>query len=211
MSETRPYNSRLRQEQAEATRERILDAMAGLYEAEGRLEAATVRAVAARAGVREITVYRHFPNRELLLAGLWERLNRGAGVTVGMPEAPAELVSKMGPLFASFDAAPAHVLASLRTEEGLKVRSSLNEDRRTHFLTVLDQAAPDLPPAEKAKAAAVLQLLYSGYAWVSMREQWDLPGDVAAEAAAWAAEILIENLRQRGAQPVRPAAGGASS
>ena len=86
MKAVRTYNSQLRQSQAEATRERILAAMAELYERDG--EAATVRAVAERAGVREITVYRHFPNRDELMKGLWAWLNRKHGVTVGMPETP---------------------------------------------------------------------------------------------------------------------------
>jgi AcrR family transcriptional regulator len=208
MTEARTYNSQLRQSQAEATREKILDAMAAIYEEEGRIEAATVRAVAARAGVREITVYRHFPNRENLTQNLWTWLNRKHGVTVGLPESADEIVSKIGPLFQTFEAAPAHVLAAIRTPEGLKVRESLNADRSASFIAALQEIAPDLDPADQAKAAAVLQLLYSSYAWVSMREQWGLSGEVAAEAAAWAAETLLADLRKRGKAPIQPAITG---
>lgn len=206
MNETRSYNSQLRQQQAEATRERILDAMAAIYEEEGRVEAATARAVAARAGVREITVYRHFPNRERLLQGLWARLNRKYGVTVGMPEDAAEVAGKMEALFQSFEAAPAHILASIRTEQGLKVRDSLNPERSAAFLKIVQDIAPRLDEPDRRKAAAVLQLLYSAYSWVSLREQWDLRGAPAAEAVAWAVETLIADLRQRGSDPIRPVA-----
>jgi AcrR family transcriptional regulator len=209
MSDARTYNSELRQSQAEATRTKILDAMAAIYEEEGRIEAATVRAVAARAGVREITVYRHFPNREILLQALWTWLNRKHGVTVGMPESADEIVAKMAPLYQTFEAAPGHVLASIRTPEGLKIRESLNAERSASFMAVLREVAPDLDPADQAKAAAVLQLLYSANAWVSMREQWGLSGDVAAEAAAWAAETLLADLRARGKAPIQPAQTGA--
>ena len=211
MSDARTYNSQLRQSQSEATREKILEAMAAIYEEEGRIEAATVRAVAVRAGVREITVYRHFPNREILLQALWTWLNRKNGVTVGIPESADEIVSKMGPLFQTFEAAPAHVLAAIRTPEGLKIRESLNAERSASFLKALDGVAPDLDPAEQAKAAAVLQLLYSAYAWVSMREQWGLSGETSAEAAAWAAETLLADLRQRGKAPIRPAIAAAAA
>lgn len=208
MSEARTYNSQLRQSQAEATREKILESMAAIYEEGGRIETATVRAVAARAGVREITVYRHFPNRELLLQGLWTWLNRRSGVTVGLPESGDELVGKLAPLYASFEAAPAHILATIRTAEGLKIRESLNGEREAAFMAILDAAAPDLPPTERRKAAAVLQLLYSAYGWVSMREQWDLDGEASAQAAAWAAQILLADLQARGSAPIRPAETG---
>ncbi|HEX5379390.1 MAG TPA: TetR family transcriptional regulator [Phenylobacterium sp.] len=211
MSETRTYNSSLRQEQAEATRERILAAMAAIYEEEGRVEAATTRAVAARAGVREITVYRHFPSRDVLLQGLWAWLNRRHGVTVGMPESADDIVAKMAPLFQTFDAAPGHVLASIRTEEGLKIRESLNPQRSASFLAAAAEAAPDLDEDERRKAAAVLQLLYSAYAWVSLREQWDLKGEPAAEACAWAVETLLADLRHRGPAAIRPAQSGATA
>jgi AcrR family transcriptional regulator len=211
MSDARTYNSELRQSQAEATREKILDAMAAIYEEEGRIEAATVRAVAVRAGVREITVYRHFPNRENLIQNLWTWLNRKHGVTVGLPESAGEIVAKMGPLYETFEAAPAHVLAAIRTPEGLKVRESLNTERMASFMTALRETAPSLDPADQAKAGAVLQLLYSSYAWVSMREQWGLSGHVAAEAAAWAAETLLADLRKRGNAPIRPAIADAAA
>lgn len=204
MSGKRTYNSALRQEQADATRERILEAMAAIYQEEGRIEAATTRAVAARAGVREVTVYRHFPSREVLLQGLWAWLNRRNGVTVGMPEHADEIALKVGPLYQTFDAAPGHILASIRSEEGLKIRSSLNAERSAIFLKLVAEAAPALDEAEQVKAAALLQLLYSAYPWVSFREQWDLTGEPAAEISAWAVEVILADLRRRGAKPLRP-------
>lgn len=204
MSGKRTYNSALRQEQADATRERILEAMAAIYQGEGRIEAATTRAVAARAGVREVTVYRHFPSREVLLQGLWAWLNRRNGVTVGMPESADEIARKVGPLYQTFDAAPGHILASIRTEEGLKIRSSLNAERSAIFLKLVAEAAPALDEAEQVKAAALLQLLYSAYPWISFREQWDLTGAPAAEVSAWAVEVILADLRRRGAKPLRP-------
>lgn len=206
MSDTRTYNSRLRQEQAEATRERILAAMAELVEeGDGRVEAIPNRAIAARAGVTEMTVYRHFPGRETLLRELWTWRNRRAGVTAGMPEAAEDIPGKMAQLYASFDAAPAHILASISTPQGREMRESLNETRRAAFLTAIEEAAADLPLAEREKAAGILQLLYSAYSWLSLREQWDVTGERASDAAAWAAETLIADLRTRGAAPLKPA------
>jgi AcrR family transcriptional regulator len=204
MSETRTYNSRLRQEQTEATRERILSAMAQLMEAEGRAEAVTNRAVAAQAGVTEVTVYRHFPNRELLLGELWAYMNRRNGVTVGMPESAQDIADKLPALYATFDAAPAHIVASITSPQGRAMRESLNETRQAAFRAAVEEAAPGLAPAEQDKAAAVLQLLYSAYGWVSLREQWGITGAPASDAAAWAVETLLADLRQRGGAPLKP-------
>jgi AcrR family transcriptional regulator len=203
MSSVRSYNSALRRDQAEATRERILAAMASLVE-EGGGQEPTNRAVAERAQVTEVTVYRHFPSRELLLKGLWEHLNREQGVRVGMPESPDELLAKIGPLLASFDAAPAQIVARVTTAQGRAARASLDPERREAFEGVVARAAPKLTEVDRDKAAAVLQLLYSAYSWLSLREQWDLKGQPAADAVGWAAEVLLDDLKSRGAAPIAP-------
>lgn len=210
MSDVRTYNSRLRQEQAGATRERILAAMADLLLTKGRIEQVTNRAVAAAAGVTEVTVYRHFPSRDVLLRGLWEWLNRRNGVTVGMPESADDIIAKLPALYATFDAAPAHIVASLTSQQGREMRESLNEPRRAAFLSAVVEAAPDLPAGEQEKAAAMLQLIYSAYGWVSLREQWGVTGERAADAATWAVQTLLDDLRRRGAAPIEPAERGAT-
>ncbi|MEW6389853.1 MAG: TetR/AcrR family transcriptional regulator [Pseudomonadota bacterium] len=203
MSSVRSYNSALRRDQAEATRERILAAMAALVE-EGEGQAPTNRAVAERARVTEVTVYRHFPSRELLLKGLWEHLNRKDGIRVGMPESPADLRAKIAPLLASFDTNPAQIVARVTTPQGRAARASLDPERREAFLAVVAQASPALPEGEQSKAAAVLQLLYSAYSWLSLREQWNLTGQPAADALGWAIEVLLADLKSRGAASIAP-------
>lgn len=205
MSTQRSYNSALRREQAEATRDRILAAMASILEEGGSAETATNKAVAARAGVTEITVYRHFPSREALLRGMWEWLNSRAGADVGMPRTEAEIVGKLPELFATFDAAPAHILAAVTTPQGREMRSSLDAERRQAFLAALAETG-DLSEDDRVKAAAVLQLLHSAYSWLSLREQWNLRGEAASEAVGWAAETLINDLKTRGAARVAPKA-----
>ncbi len=197
MKPERTYKSPLREAQTQATRERIVEALADLLKDDGRLEAATYKAVAERAGVTEITVYRHFPNRDVLLKALWHWLNTRAGVTVGMPRNESDLTQKLGPLFASFDAAAPHIRAAMFSPQGREMRESLNAERRDAFLAALGDATHGLPEAERRKAAAVIQLLYSAYAWLSMREQWDLEGQDAADAAVWAITTLIEDLKGR--------------
>jgi AcrR family transcriptional regulator len=57
----RPYLQRRRAERTGETRARILDAVIALHEELGPSRT-TVSAIAARAGVQRLTVYRHFPD-----------------------------------------------------------------------------------------------------------------------------------------------------
>lgn len=73
----RPYRSERRREQAEETRERVLDAAANLFAQRG-FESATIAAIAAEAGVSAETVYAGFRNKRTLLGELIRRAVRGA-------------------------------------------------------------------------------------------------------------------------------------
>lgn len=57
----RKYTKTVRAEKQEQTRERILEAVVALHEEVGPANT-TVKAVAERAGVQRLTVYRHFPD-----------------------------------------------------------------------------------------------------------------------------------------------------
>lgn len=72
----RSYRSPRRQEQAEQTRERVLDAARRLFEARG-WEGTSVAAIAEEAGVSAETVYARFRNKRTLLGELVQSAVRG--------------------------------------------------------------------------------------------------------------------------------------
>ena len=72
----RPYRSERRREQAEQTRQRVLDAAAKLFEERG-YEGASIAAIAEEAGVSAESVYAHFRNKRTLLGELVRRAVRG--------------------------------------------------------------------------------------------------------------------------------------
>jgi AcrR family transcriptional regulator len=72
----RRYRSERRLEQAEQTRQRVLDAAATLFEQRG-FDGASIAAIAAKAGVSEETVYARFQNKRNLLGELVRRAVRG--------------------------------------------------------------------------------------------------------------------------------------
>jgi AcrR family transcriptional regulator len=198
---SRPYKSSLRKSQAETTRRRILEAAAELLEREGG-PAVTNRRIAELADITEMTVYRHFPSRSALDEALWRHMNESRGVAGGFPDRLDEIAPRLARLFASFDAAPAHILSTITTPVGREMRASQDEVRRIAFLTAVEEGAPNLAPDDRRRAAAVLQLLYSAYPWLSLREQWNLNGEDAAQAVAWAVDTLVKDLRSRGDAPL---------
>lgn len=191
------YRSKLREEQAARTRERIAQAAAALINTTRNPEAITFKAVAERAGVTEMTVYRHFPKREDLLRGLWGALNASMGARIGLPGTIDGLLAQHEELFTGFDKVAPQIIASLTTEQGREMRNALNDKRRAAFLAIATEAAPRLKPAERKRVAAILQLLHSAHAWMSLREQWGLDGGEAAAATRWAIESLIHNLGKK--------------
>jgi AcrR family transcriptional regulator len=191
------YKSPLRAAQTATTRERIEQAAATLISGSGNPEAITFKAVAERAGVTEMTVYRHFPTREDLMRGLWRALNASMGPAIGMPASIEALLGQHEAMFAGFDKLAPQIIASVTTEQGREMRGALNEQRRRAFRAIAREAAPSLAPTECTRAAAILQLLHGAHAWMSLREQWGLDGTSAAAATRWAIDTLLADLRRR--------------
>jgi AcrR family transcriptional regulator len=84
MKTTRKYKLRKRAEQQAQTRDRIVEALVSLHEEIGPRNT-TISAVAERAGVQRLTVYRHFPDDTALFQACSARW-----IERNPPPAPAE-------------------------------------------------------------------------------------------------------------------------
>lgn len=87
----RPYRQRKRAQDQAETRQRIVEAAMTLHEEVGP-RATTISAIAARAGVQRLTVYRHFPDETSIFRACtahWLALNP--------PPDPAQWRSLQGP------------------------------------------------------------------------------------------------------------------
>jgi AcrR family transcriptional regulator len=103
-SRRRPYRRSLRDEQAAATRGRILEALAEQVVDAG-MEDFSIARVAERAGVAARTVYHHFPDREALMDGLYHYVEARLGFAdVARPK--------------SLDGLPAFTESTFRAIEG---------------------------------------------------------------------------------------------
>ena len=66
LNERRPYRQKARAESQAQTRQRIIEAAVGLHLERGPAQT-SINAIAERAGVNRVTIYRHFPDARTLL------------------------------------------------------------------------------------------------------------------------------------------------
>jgi AcrR family transcriptional regulator len=191
---TRRYESPLRQAQAEETRQRILAAVAELFE-ETPEEALSFDAIAAKAGVQKRTVFRHFAGKDALLEAFWAWINRKVALRT-WPETEADLLAMPPETFAGFDRHEGVIRAALTSRSGREMRLRANPERQAAFRRSLADATRGLDPARAEQAIAVIQLLYSAPAWHALKEYWRLDGREAGEAVAWAIGTLLDAVRR---------------
>lgn len=103
MTETRPYRMRKRAESQQDTRRRIVEATMRLHEEVGP-RATTISAIAERAGVQRLTVYRHFPDETAVFQACtseWLRRNPppDAGRWRGLDDAGQRLRSALAAFY----------------------------------------------------------------------------------------------------------------
>jgi AcrR family transcriptional regulator len=187
------YDSPLRADQKRATRQRILDAAGRLMEDRG-LQEFSFAAIADEAGVKERTVYRHFRNKDALLAGLWEwfqaRIHYGS-----IAKTEAELLAKPEQTFPVFDDNEQLARAMWSSPQGREFRLSNVEKRKAGIKAAIADAVRGLPPKQAKWLAAVIHVLYSGAAWGTMKDYWGLSGTEGGKASAMAIELLLNAAR----------------
>ena len=193
-SETNTYNSPLRAEQKQRTHERILEAAAEQLLQEGLEELSLPRA-AKRARVSVPTVYRHFPTQEALMRELTEWVGRRINISE-VPENVDEFPEWVPRLFAHWDENEALIRARLLSRVHRQIHHDAGHHRDEAIETAMEDVTAQLDPLDARRACAVVRLLVSGAAWEMMRDGWDLTGEQAGEALAWAISVLITELRR---------------
>jgi len=193
----RPYHSPLREEQVRKTRDLILDALTELL-ADRRSDEITTREIAAHAGVSQPTVYRHFPDRTALLAGLTARINELGSKPEGRGY-DVDSIDEIGPriewLFTASDTIP----VEMRAEALLNADPRrFGDDTRRHsdeMLGVVAAEFPELDDRQHAQLAGLLRCLGSTQTWLRMREEFGVPGVEAGPLMRWAVDTLVHAVR----------------
>jgi AcrR family transcriptional regulator len=185
----------LREQHAEATRERILSAVADLLE-RGEADDLTMPDVAKASGISLRTVYRYYPTRDELLeaAGRWigDELLRHP-----YPETLDEVAELFRVGCRDFDEHPGLVRALALSQLGQSVRGYRRRERLQAIGAALRGELGDLPEPELRRAEAVLAYLHNMLAYTALRDESGLSGDEIGEALGWAIETLVKDLRER--------------
>ena len=185
----RGYHSPTREKAAAATRERIVEAGAGLVRGftTWDWDELTFRAVAERAAVSERTVYRHFPTERLLHDAIMARLEDEAGIAyedVGLDN----LADVTARVFASLK----RFAVKDATPQG---PAFVGADARRH--DALDRAvvAPQLPDAQRRAVAGLLDVLWSPTTYARLVGAWSLDEAEAVEAVQWLIAKVIAAMQ----------------
>lgn len=190
----RGYRSELREQQSEATRERILDATMQVL-ARGLAEV-TVPAVAREAGVSVPTVYRHFGTKRDLLAALQPHLQRRAGIDrIAPPDSIDGLRGSLVALIGGMEGLDDVARAALASPAGEEVRRIHGPNRFRLGRTIADGVAPELPEADRDRVARLLLVMTSSSALRMWREQLGRSVEEIADEVDRAVRAVIASAR----------------
>ncbi|WP_347977789.1 helix-turn-helix domain-containing protein [Microbacterium sp. ProA8] len=181
-----------------ATQASILSAYAELIEEVGT-DDVSFRVIALRAGVGERTVFRYYPTRaDLLLAtSTWiERTIFTRAESGSIFDVPLAIREAME----AYERRPelAHVVAETAMRG---VNGADPSPQRAEFDALLLREVPSLGDEERRAVVAALCHLDSSATWVTMRRELDMSGRDIADAAGWAAEAILDPIRDRGSEP----------
>jgi AcrR family transcriptional regulator len=188
---SRPYDNTRREQQAQATHDRIVTAGCELL-AESSVRdwgALTMRAVAERAGVNERTVYRHLANERGLRDAVMHRLEQEAGIDLdGLElEGIADVARR---IFATVAAHPLERRAPL--DPTLKEASRRS---REALLRALSPHADGWSDEERVVAAAMCNVLWKVSVYESLVVDWELASDDAVAGITWVLGLVEEAIR----------------
>jgi AcrR family transcriptional regulator len=188
---TRTYDSPVRRQKAEETRERIVSAGAELLHgfAVWNWRALTVRGVAQRAGVNERTVYRYFANERELRDAVLERLEHDSGVALD------------GLALEDIQDHTRRLLEFVSTYP-MESRTPPDETLRKAAQRVRDSLAGAIAPAtttwseeDRAVAAGVVDVLWSVASYERLVIDWGIESEDAIRGITWALGLVEEAIR----------------
>ncbi|MCB9545706.1 MAG: TetR/AcrR family transcriptional regulator [Myxococcales bacterium] len=200
---TRTYTSALREQQAEQTRLRIIEALVAQVVDQGLADFA-VPQVAREAGVSTRTVYRYFPTRDDLLAAVGDHLQQVAPGPE-WPAGPADLARYVRELFFWFEANQQLVQAAHITQLGRDVQARLRSDRWRRVRALISSLAGPGDPDGRL-AFGPIRALMSSQSWLSMTREL---GMSTAEAADAVCDVIEGILAERAMEADHPAAAAA--
>lgn len=192
--ESRKYTSELRDAQATATKERILNAVVEVL-AEG-VDTLSIPAVAKRAGVSIGTVYRHFGDKSGLLKALVSYAGESTGMEIDrLPETIDEVDELVHKVFQHFDEVDGLLRAAIASRIGREARLESAADRLSVMEGLFRSLDPQLTPDQVAHLARTAMILTASDTFREWNERLGLSPDEAADEVMWTIRTLLRGAR----------------
>jgi AcrR family transcriptional regulator len=193
----RAYRSQLRAQQADQTRERILDATVRVT-ARG-IAYVSIPAVAREAGVSVPTIYRHFATKRDLLGALYQHVVRRAGFSeLVVPRSMDELLDGLRPYFERTDSLGDLARAAMASPASEDVRRLNMPDRLAIFRRVADSIVPPPSDADRDRIARLLVILTASSSLRMWRDQLGSSVDEAADDVDWVLRAITSATSRKG-------------
>jgi AcrR family transcriptional regulator len=198
----RPYDSPVRRQRANETRERIVAAGCALLRSSSIRDwrALTIRAVAEEAGVNERTIYRYFGNERGLRDAVMHRLERQAGIDLEGVELEdvAAVAARILMHVSSYRLRPKPALDATLTDAHLRQRSAL--------FGALEDWTTEWSEPDRTGAAALLDVLWSVATYERLVTDWQMDREHAIRTVTWAIGLVQDAVRSGRAPSSFPAA-----
>jgi AcrR family transcriptional regulator len=155
----------------------------------------TIRAVAARAGVNERTVYRHFANERALRDAVMRRFEEEAGVELATMrlDQVADVAARIVNHVSAYPPAPRPPLDSTLVDANQRMHDALLE------AVAADTA--EWPAADQRVAAAVLDVMWAVGTYERLAVDWELDPDEATRALRWMISLIESAIRTNNPPP----------
>jgi AcrR family transcriptional regulator len=192
---TRAYRSELREEQAYATRARILDATIRVM-ATG-LASLSIPAVAREAGVSVPTIYRHFGAKSELLAAVYPHAARKAGLdTIADPRSLDELRPAVRALVDRLDGLDDLSRAAMASPGASEVRHATMASRYERLQRIAASIDPKLRKRDRDRITRLLAVLLTTSSLRMWRDHLGLSVDEVADEVDWIVRTAIAGLER---------------
>ncbi len=186
----REYHSELREQQAEGTRRRILDATVRVM-ARG-LASMSIPAVAREAGVSVPTVYRHFGTKEDLFAALYPHMvYQAASERLRLPTSLDDFGPSLKEHFASLDSLGDLERAAMASPAAREVRRANMPGRIALTRQLVNSLVPPDSSIDRERLTRLLVILTGTAAFQTWRQDLGSSSEQAADDVAWAVHALI--------------------
>jgi AcrR family transcriptional regulator len=192
----RPYTLRKRAERRDETRERIAAAAAALHEELGPRNT-TISAVAERAGVQRLTVYRHFPDERALFAactGHWLERHPlpDPAMWSGLQDRPARVRAALQALYTYYRGTRRMWQPAYRDMDEVAALKAPMRAVQRYLDSVRDGLLEGGPSAARSsrRTRGVLSHVLQFATWQSLAREGFGDGEMADMATEWVAAEL---------------------